>query len=80
MIQLNNCPHCGGKTDFIVDTQGTREAAVFAQCSSCKTRTIPIVASLDYSAKDKIAEIWNPSTQVELDEIKEREHEVISTG
>jgi len=67
MAQLNNCPHCGGKTDFVVDTQGARET-VLAQCADCKTRTIPIVASLDYSAKDKIAGIWNPSSQKDTTE------------
>ena len=58
MAKLNNCPHCGSVTDFIVNTQG-RVETVLAQCTNCKIQTQPIASSLEYSAMDKTAETWN---------------------
>ena len=60
MAQLNNCPHCGSETEFVVNAQGMVET-VLAQCTNCKIQTQPIASSLEYSAKDKIAELWNAS-------------------
>ncbi|NLL92503.1 MAG: hypothetical protein GX222_08880 [Ruminococcaceae bacterium] len=58
MAKLNNCPHCGSETVFIENKQGL-VPAVFAQCTNCKIQTQPVPSSLDYSAKDRVAEIWN---------------------
>lgn len=58
MAQLNNCPHCGSVTEFVVNTQGPVET-VLARCTNCKIQTQPIPSSLDYSAKAKTAEMWN---------------------
>jgi hypothetical protein len=63
MAQLNNCPHCGSVTEFIVDSQGSKES-IFARCTGCKIQTQSVASSLEYSAKDKIADIWN-ATAVE---------------
>lgn len=61
MAQLNNCPHCGAATEFVESRQGAVET-VFARCTGCKIQTLSIASSLDYSAKDKIAETWNSNT------------------
>lgn len=60
MAQLNNCPHCGAVTEFVTGKEGTVDN-VLARCTGCKIQTQPVASSLDYSAKEKIAEIWNTS-------------------
>jgi hypothetical protein len=58
MAQLNNCPHCGSETEFIMGALGSVETLI-ARCTNCKIQTQPITASLEYSAVDRIAGIWN---------------------
>lgn len=67
MAQLNNCPHCGSETEFVTNTQGA-VPNVLARCTNCKIQTQPIASSLEYSAMDRIAEIWNASNSDEWPE------------
>ena len=64
MAQLNNCPHCGSATEFITNTQGA-VPTVLARCTNCKIQTQPISSSLEYSAVDKIAGLWNTKGEEE---------------
>ena len=64
MAQLNNCRHCGAEAEFIVDAK-THPESVLARCTSCKIQTQPVVSSLEYSARDKVAGVWNASLDTE---------------
>ena len=64
MAQLNPCPHCGAQCSFMLP-EGGAQNSVFAQCTGCKIQTQPVVSSLEYSAKDKVANTWNAALQNE---------------
>lgn len=57
-IFLSKC-RCGGDTEFLLEQSGTR---VFAQCKLCGIRTPSRAASLEYAAKQQVADIWNCGT------------------
>lgn len=67
MAQLNNCPHCGSETELIIEDYTGKET-ILARCTNCKIQTQPMASSLDYSARDKIAEIWNSNNTEEWPE------------
>lgn len=67
MAKLNNCPHCGSATEFIVNSQSHVET-VLAQCTNCKIQTLPVASSLEYSAMDKVAQTWNANSTEEWPE------------
>ncbi len=52
---LNRC-RCGGVAEFLHEDNGTR---IYAQCRKCRIRTPSRGASLDTSAKQEVADIWN---------------------
>ena len=57
MAKLNRCLHCGSDADFFVEDSG----AVYAKCQNknCNIRTPSFSASIDHSAKSKVASVWN---------------------
>lgn len=67
MAKLNNCPHCGSETEFVVSTAEATES-VLARCTNCKIQTQPVSSSLEYSAMDRVAETWNSSNADEWPE------------
>jgi len=67
MAQLNNCPHCGATTEFVTDSRGLTES-ILARCSGCGIQTPSVPSSLEYSAKDKVADIWNANSADEWPE------------
>ena len=54
-IYLGKCK-CGGDGEFLLESNNTR---VFAQCKVCGIRTPSKAASIEYSAKKLVADIWN---------------------
>jgi len=52
-VFLSNC-RCGGEAEFLLE--GER---IFARCKICGIRTPSRAASLDYSAKQQVADVWN---------------------
>ena len=64
MAQLNTCRKCGGAAEFITQRQGIVDT-IIARCTQCKVQTQSIASSVDGSATEQAAEIWNaisPST------------------
>ena len=64
MAQLNNCPHCGAAVEFITSDRGITKT-VLARCTGCLIQTQPVPSSLEYSAMQKVASIWNSSSEEE---------------
>lgn len=66
MAQLNRCPHCGSETVFKNETQGTKNG-VLAVCANpaCAVRTPLVVESVEYSAMDRVAAVWNTAAAEE---------------
>lgn len=64
MAQLNNCKHCGSKTEFVVAKTAVGEN-VFAGCTNCKIQTQSVSSSPAYSAMGKVADVWNAAGQDE---------------
>ena len=59
-VYLSKC-RCGGDGEFLHEDGGTR---IFAQCRKCRIRTPSKVASLESSAKQEVADIWNCGAEV----------------
>jgi hypothetical protein len=55
---LSKC-RCGSDGEFILEQNGTQ---IFARCKRCGIRTPSKGASLDYAAKQLVADIWNAGT------------------
>lgn len=60
-IKLNSCLHCGGESAFEITS---RPDTVKAYCKDCGTQTKAIGTSLEYSAKQKVADLWNANADV----------------
>lgn len=67
MAQLDNCHHCGSVVEFVTEKPGMAES-VFAKCTHCGIRTPSVPASLEYSAMDRVADVWNSSSSEEWSE------------
>ena len=65
MTSLNNCLHCNTETEFLYDGYG-----VYAKCKNpnCGIRTPSLSASIEYGAKNKVAQIWNATSKEEWPE------------
>ncbi len=63
---LNKC-RCGGDGEFVLE-QG--DVLIFARCKRCGIRTPSKGASLDYAAKQQVADVWNAGTLLWLPWIK----------
>lgn len=55
MDELSKCKHCGGEAAYRTE----ESAAIYATCTECGIRTKAISASVEYSAKEAVTEIWN---------------------
>ena len=60
MIDLKPCAHCGSGDAkvYAIDTIHTYMHC-YAECRACGIRTKGVPISFDYSAKEKVAELWN---------------------
>ena len=55
---LEPCPFCGGKAEFRL-AQSFFNSAIYVECTNCKCGTKTIEQSTEYTAREKVAEIWN---------------------
>lgn len=51
---------CGGKAVFLTNDRGS----AYAQCTRCKIQTQAIAASIEYGAKERVADIWNAGAEM----------------
>ena len=51
---FNPCKGCGG-----VAVEKSNGALIYIECGSCGMRTNGLAASLDYGARERVAEEWN---------------------
>ncbi|MBD5142111.1 MAG: hypothetical protein HDT22_00630 [Ruminococcus sp.] len=60
---LKPCPFCGGIAEFKLLApsifESNSDTAIYVECSNCKIRTKSVEKSIDYTAKEIVAEIWN---------------------
>lgn len=57
-IYLDKC-RCGGDGEFLLEESDKR---IFARCKVCGIRTPSKAASLEFSAKQQVADVWNAGT------------------
>lgn len=57
-IYLDKC-RCGGDAEFLLEESDQR---IFAKCKVCGIRTPSKAASLEFSAKKQVADVWNAGT------------------
>ena len=60
---LKPCPFCGRKAEFRL-TQSFFNSAIYVECTNCKCGTKTIEQSIEYTAREKVAEIWNTRVNV----------------
>lgn len=57
--KLKPCPFCGGEAYIKIKSFDVFIHGAVVECSKCKARTKLVEPSMDYTAKDKAAELWN---------------------
>ena len=58
-LKLKPCPFCGGEACIKIKSFDVFTHGAIVECNKCFARTMLVVPSMDYAAKDKAAELWN---------------------
>lgn len=59
MIELKPCPFCGFEASLKHTANIVGIQSSYVECENCKSRTMPIAASVEYCADEKAIEFWN---------------------
>lgn len=58
-IKLKECPCCGGEVKFELELNCSEKTIVKVICRKCRVSTRFATESVDYCAKEEVAEMWN---------------------